>query len=132
MFYYVRSTNCPQARLSIPCICHVLKVASNVLTTFKTTAGISSDSQAAKSSPEHQQHPSSDCQHGSSRSPTQDMKGKRKISSMHAVASSLSPTAGQPLPANVMREHAFIAQIALNIVGARFPTQVIIFKEFAT
>ena len=43
---------------------------------------------------------------------------------MHAVASSLSPTAGQPLAANVMREHAFVAQIALNIIGARLPTQV--------
>lgn len=45
-------------------------------------------------------------------------------------AQSLSPTAGQQqqqqqqLPAYVMREHALVAQIVLNVVGARLPTQV--------
>lgn len=45
-------------------------------------------------------------------------------------AQSLSPTAGQQqqqqqqLPAYIMREHALVAQIVLNVVGARLPTQV--------
>ena len=55
------------------------------------------------------------------RSPMHESKTRKKPSH---VSSNLSPTAGQPLPAHVLREHAFVAQVALNIIGARLPTQV--------
>jgi hypothetical protein len=52
-----------------------------------------------------------------------ETKFKKKVAAAVA-ATNLSPTAGQLFPAYVMREHAFIAQVALNIIGARLPVQV--------
>ena len=39
-------------------------------------------------------------------------------------SSHMSPTIGQSLPVSVLKEHALIAQLVLNIVGSRLPNQV--------
>lgn len=120
---YCRYPNCPQAWLSTPSVCHILKVASQLLITSKATP--TTENQAPKQSPERvssllasEQRQQQSIDHTPAH---HESKLRKKASSM---TTNLSPTAGQPLPAYVMREHAFVAQVALNIIGARLPTQV--------
>lgn len=111
--------------LSTASICYILKVASRMLMAPKVPATPATSAiQANKyQSPERvssfqlsEQH-----QHGTGYSPVHESRARRKIPN---VTFNLSPPSGQPLPANVMREHTFVAQMVLNIVGAMLPTQV--------
>ena len=126
-----RSVNCPQASLSTNTLCHILKVSSRLLIAPKTTPpAVTTEYQALVTklqSPERLSvQGASTCEyHTSSRTPGHDSKSRGGKLSRALSSYQLSPTAaGQPLPGHVMKEHAFIAQVVLNIVGARLPSQV--------
>ena len=135
--YFCRSINCPQAQLSTSTLCHILRVSSRLLMAPKTTptnttitdpqtsTGKQHLSPERASSQGQGQGSSSGCEyHGTGRTPGHESKSRGKVTRM-VSSYQLSPTAaGQPLPGHVMKEHAFVAQVLLNVVGARLPTQV--------